>query len=149
MTSRYSMHQEAQPPAGTPTSMLGNRYGRPARWRRILGLGIVGVVAVAALIWLAWAAWFHATPSVSSALVSWRVLDGHSAQARVEVRMGDSLDSSTVRCVLQAQAVDHTTVGELTFTPQQGDNQVTVRTERPATALSLVGCTAPGQDRPR
>jgi hypothetical protein len=43
-------------------------------------------------------------------------------------------------------------VGELSFTPEYGADQPleeTVRTERRATSLELIGCTAPGQSRPR
>jgi hypothetical protein len=55
-------------------------------------------------------------------------------------------------CTLRAYAEDHTTVGELTFSPEpgSGSRQVeTIRTERRATSVESVGCTAPGQDHPR
>jgi hypothetical protein len=65
-----------------------------------------------------------------------------------------TLDDADVEasCTLRAYAVDHTTVGELTFTPDptEGRRQVeTIRTERRATSVESIGCTAPGQDRPR
>ena len=44
---------------------------------------------------------------------------------------------------------DHTTVGEVAFTPTDGLNEVVVRTERRATTVEKLGCTAPGQNRPR
>ena len=50
---------------------------------------------------------------------------------------------------MRAYAEDHTSVGELAFTPADGDNEVVVRTERRATSLEKIGCTAPGQPRPR
>jgi hypothetical protein len=50
---------------------------------------------------------------------------------------------------VQALATDHTVVGELVFTPRDGLNQVTVRTEREATAAVVPGCIADGQDEPR
>jgi hypothetical protein len=65
-----------------------------------------------------------------------------------------TLDEPDVRasCTLRAYATDHTTVGELTFTPDpdEGQRQVqTIRTERRATSVESIGCTAPGQDQPR
>ena len=52
-------------------------------------------------------------------------------------------------CTLRAFAEDHSTVGELAFEPVDGRNEVTLRTERRATSVTLLGCTAPGQPRPR
>ena len=46
-------------------------------------------------------------------------------------------------CLLRAIAEDHTTVGEVAFEPVDGRNEVSVRTERRATSVELVGCTAP------
>ena len=54
--------------------------------------------------------------------------------------------------MLRAYAEDHSTVGELTFTPDpsEGRRQVrTMRTERRATSVDKLGCTAPDQHRPR
>jgi hypothetical protein len=50
---------------------------------------------------------------------------------------------------VRALAQDHSVVGEMSFTPQDGDNAVSVRTERIATSVDLVGCTAEGQPRSR
>ena len=58
-------------------------------------------------------------------------------------------DDVVASCTLRAFADDHTTVGELAFEPVDGRNEVTVRTERRATSVTLLGCTAPGQPRPR
>jgi hypothetical protein len=87
---------------------------------------------------------------VTSELESFSIKDDHSVTAVLVV----SLDSADVRasCTLRAYSADHTTVGELTFTPDpsQGRRQVeTIRTERRATSVESLGCTAPGQDRPR
>ena len=52
--------------------------------------------------------------------------------------------------MLRAYAEDHTVVGELSFTPERsGRTDQTVRTERRATSVELMGCTAEGQNRPR
>ena len=75
------------------------------------------------------------------------MVDEHSVSARIDVdrRVGQA----DATCTVEALADDHSVVGELHFTPTSGTNQVTVRTERIATAVELPGCTAKGQDRPR
>ena len=130
-------------------SSTSERYGSRPPWLRALGLGLAGVLAVAGLVWLAWVVWFQATPSVTSEVLTWKVVDDHTVTARVQVKLADGLSPRGVRCVVQATALDHTTVGEVTFTPHDGTNEVTIRTERPATSVSSPGCTAPGQNRPR
>jgi hypothetical protein len=130
-------------------SSTSERYGSRPAWQRTLGLGLACLLVVVGASWLAWAVWFHATPKVTSELLTWRVVDDHTATARVQVSLEDGQAPQTVHCLLQAQAVDHTTVGEVTFTPDGGTNEVTIRTERRATSVSLEGCTAPGQNRPR
>ncbi len=129
---------------------LAQRYGAPAPWRR-RALVIASVaLALVFLTWLAWSVYEHATPQVTSELETFSVDDDHTVTAVLVV----SLDSSDVKasCTLRAYAEDHTTVGELTFTPDpsKGRRQVqTIRTERRATSVEKIGCTAPGQDRPR
>ena len=125
---------------------LGDRYGAPTRWRRPALLTAVAVLAVVFLAWLAWAAWFHGTPAVQSELVGYEVVDDHRTDAVVEVAVGDGVTPS---CQVKAYAEDHTIVGELAFAGVDGRNDVVVRTERRATSLELVGCTAEGQNRPR
>ena len=133
------------PPSTAPPS-LADRYGTPSPVRRRVLVGVLAVVVVAFAGWLAWAAWFHATPAVESELVTWAVPDDHEATATVEVALEEGVTAS---CVVRAVAEDHTTVGEVAFEPVDGSNDVTVRTEREATSVTLVGCTAPGQPRPR
>ena len=129
---------------------LAQRYGAPAPWRR-RALVIVSVaLALVFLTWLAWSVYEHATPQVTSELETFSVDDDHTVTAVLVV----SLDSSDVKasCTLRAYAEDHTTVGELTFTPDptEGRRQVqTIRTDRRATSVESQGCTAPGQDQPR
>jgi hypothetical protein len=50
---------------------------------------------------------------------------------------------------VEALAEDHSIVGELQFRPRSGTNEVKLRTERIATSVDLLGCTADGQKRPR
>ena len=132
------------------TSRLAERYGAPAPWRRRALVAACVLLAAVFLGWLAWTVYEHATPEVTSELETFSVTDDHSVTAVLVV----SLRSDEVRasCLLRAYAEDHTVVGELTFTPDpgQGRRQVqTIRTERRATSVEAVGCTAPGQDDPR
>jgi uncharacterized protein DUF4307 len=129
---------------------LGDRYGAPAPWRRRAVVTASAALAIVFLAWLAWAVYEHSTPQVTSELETYSVVDDHSVTAVVVV----SLDNADVKasCTVRALAEDHTNVGELTFTPDpdKGKRQVeTIRTERRATSVESVGCTAPGQDRPR
>lgn len=128
------------------TTDLADRYGAPSRSRRPVAIALAVVLAVTGLTWLAWTAWFHSTPDVSSELISFEVTGDHEASATLQVELQDGVAAS---CRVRAYAEDHTTVGELAFTPSDGDNEVVVRTERRATSLEKVGCTSPGQTRPR
>lgn len=107
-----------------------------------LGLAFLG--------WLAWTAYSYATPAVESDMVTYTIDGEHEVTARVAVDLNDEDVRAT--CLLRAFAEDHSVVGELSFTPEYGADQPleqTVRTERRATSLELIGCTAPGQSRPR
>jgi hypothetical protein len=128
------------------TTDLADRYGAPSRWRRPVTIAVAAAVAVVSLGWLAWTVWFHSTPAVTSDLVSFTVASDHATEARLDVVLDDGVDAS---CRLRAFAEDHTTVGELVFTPVEGANEVVIRTERRATTVEKLGCTAEGQPRPR
>lgn len=128
------------------TTDLADRYGAPSRWRRPATIGIAVALAVVSLGWLGWAVWFHSTPAVTSSLVTFDVTSDHETRVRLDVDLGDDVEAS---CRLRAFAEDHTTVGELAFTPVDGNNEVVIRTERRATTVEKLGCTAPGQPRPR
>lgn len=127
---------------------LADRYGAPRPWRRRAVVGGCVVVAAAFLGWLAWTIWAQSTPEVRSELVGYHVRDEHAAEATVDVRLDD--EDVRASCTVRAFAEDHTVVGELVFTPGgSGRSEQVVRTERRATSVDLVGCTAPGQQRPR
>jgi hypothetical protein len=125
---------------------MDQRYGRPEPWRRRAVSVASGLVGALALAWLAWATVYQADPQASSELVSWDVVDDHSVTAQVDVVLRGHPDAS---CVVRAYAADHTVVGEATYVPSTGRNEVTVRTERRATSVESVGCTTPDQHRPR
>jgi hypothetical protein len=139
---------------------LADRYAGARRGRLVVVVAAT-VVAVAFLGWLAWSTWSYSTPEIRSELVSYEVTGEHEAVALVDVHMRDGSIVGT--CTLQAFATDHSVVGERVFEvpgPDEGPDEgtvdgdggtmtITVRTERRATSVELVGCTAPGQSRPR
>jgi hypothetical protein len=132
-----------------PVDPLADRYGRPQPWRRtavILGSGVVGLVALA---WLAWATFFHASPQVVSVLIGWEAVDTRGVLVTVHVDIDGDPDELRPLCTVRATALDHTVVGEVGFTPEEGLNKVFVRTERPATSVENIGCTTRDQHRPR
>jgi hypothetical protein len=132
-------------PAPAPSD-LSQRYGAPAPWRRQALVAATAVLALVFLAWVAWVAWSHGTPAAESELVSYDVRSASSAIAHIDVQLEDGADAT---CRVRAFAEDHTTVGEISFTPQQGRNDVVIRTERLATSVDLIGCTTPDQERPR
>lgn len=127
---------------------LSERYGAAPVWRSRLVLGLVVVVAAAFLGWLGWTIWSQVHPQVESTQLSYHIDGEHAASAKVVVRLaGPDVRAS---CMLRAYAEDHSVVGELEFRPTgSGQTEQTVRTERRATTVELLGCTAPGQNRPR
>ena len=129
------------------TTDLADRYGSPSAWRRPVTIALAAGLAAVGLTWLGWVAWVHGTPEVRSEIVSFDVTSDHEVTARLDVRLGD--DDVTATCRLRALAEDKTAVGELAFTPVDGVNEVVIRTERRATSVEKLGCTAPDQPRPR
>jgi hypothetical protein len=113
---------------------------------------VVGVVALAFLGWVAWVVFEYAAPAVTSELVSFDVVDAHAVDATFTVSRRET--GVAASCLLRAQAPDHSVVGELAVSVGPGGERLetltrTLRTEREATAVEVVGCTAPGQHRPR
>lgn len=131
----------------TQPTDLADRYGAPQPGRRRALIAACVIVIAAFAGWLGWTIWDTSTPEVQSNLVGYTVVDQHSATANVDVRLADS--GVRAACTLRAYAEDHSVVGELSFVPTDGRNTPTVRTERRATSVELLGCTAPGQNRPR
>jgi hypothetical protein len=130
---------------------LADRYGAPSGARRPLLVVAVGLLAVVALGWVVWVAMFHGRPEVTSTLIGFDAGDQHAATARFTVVRRDT--DVRASCLLRAVAADHSVVGELTVPVTAGAEVRTlsadVRTERQATTVELVGCTAPGQQQPR
>jgi len=130
---------------------LADRYGAPSPGRRRAVVLASGVVGVLALTWLAWVVWFQSTPEVQSSIRTFDVVDSHSVSAEVVIKPRNSDVSAT--CLVRAFGEDHSVVGELNFkvAGESGATlrKVTLRTERKATSVEVVGCTAAGQSRPR
>jgi hypothetical protein len=132
------------------TTDLATRYGAPAPWRTRALLGVTVVVVLAFAGWLGWATLDQANPDVASGDLTFTIVDDGTALARFTVDLSD--DDVEATCTLKAYAEDHSLVGSASFEPEPGPGDVVeqaVRTERRATSVELVGCTAPGQNRPR
>ena len=130
---------------------LVERYGAPARARRPVVVVAVAALAVAGLAWLAWVVVAQSRPQVTSQMIGFDVRGQHAAAATFTVARRDPQVRAS--CLLRAFAADHAVVGELTVPLAGADTDVrltrTVRTERAATTVDLVGCTADGQRSPR
>ena len=134
-----------------PAPDLAERYGAPTGGLRPLLVAGVVVLAVAGLVWLAWVVMFHGRPQVTSQLVGFEVRGEHAATATYDVARREPQVRAT--CLLRAFADDHAVVGELTVPVTSGPESVrltsTVRTERRATTVDLVGCSAADQAQRR
>ncbi len=132
------------------TELPTARYPGTPRSQRLGVAAVVAVLVIAGAGWLLWAAFLHGSPDVTSSLRSYDVTGPHSVEATLDVHLTDP--SVTGTCLLRATASDHQVVGELSF-PVTGQSDLTltrtVRTERRATTVELVGCTGPGQRRPQ
>ncbi len=131
---------------------LADRYGTPARRSGPFVVAVAAVLVAGAIAWLLWATLFHARPQVTSEMVGFDVAGEHEVTATFTVVRRDAEVSAT--CLLRAYAEDHSVVGELSVpVASDADRSATlrssVRTERRATTVELVGCTAAGQNQPR
>ena len=134
----------------TRSDSLSARYGRPSTAGRTVVVVVAGLLTLSFLGWLAWAALFHADPAVSSREVGHEIVDDHTATIQVRVEYGDGPVDAT--CSLRAISHDKAVVGETSFEPDPAEGptyEIEVRTERRATTVEWLGCTAPGQPRPR
>jgi hypothetical protein len=131
---------------------LAERYGAPNRARKLLVIAGTVVLAVAGIGWLVWVIAFHGSPQAQSQLLSFDIAGQHAVHARLTVVRSDP--DVRARCLLRAVADDHSIVGELDFTvgPAPATSSTlskSVRTERRATTVELLGCVAPGQRQRR
>ena len=133
--------------ASVPTQ----RYGAPQPWVRWLTILTVLALSLSAAGWLLWAALYQSTPQVASQLISFTVADRHRVDVVVQVDRSAAVPAT---CRVTAQGIDHAVVGQLVFVvPAGASSSVTVsrsiKTERPAAAAVLDGCTTSAQPQPR
>jgi hypothetical protein len=130
---------------------LQERYRSPRATTRVVALVLIVALVGSGMSFLAWAALFQSTPAVSSRLATWQFPDDHTAVANITVERETQFTEAS--CRLRAIAADHTVVGEVlvpvTDGPVKQTLQVEIRTERLATTVENIGCSAPGQPRPR
>ena len=131
---------------------LSQRYGTPSGTRTKTVVAVVVVLAAAALSWLVWVMLEHGRPEAQSSMVGFSAEDQHAAVATFTVvRRSADIEAS---CLLRAFSSDHTIVGELDVTVGPGEPttqtlEETVRTEREATSVEMVGCLTDGQKQRR
>jgi hypothetical protein len=132
---------------------LDQRYRGPSRTARVLALVLVVALAGSGIGFLGWSVLFQANPKVTSALTMFTVPRDQDHLVIANITVNRDSQFTDASCRLIAIAEDHAVVGELTVPvvdgPEKQSLQVEVRTERRATSVDLVGCTAPGQGRPR
>ena len=131
---------------------LATRYPARRAGRHVLLVAGSGLLAAVFLGWLVWVMLSHGRPEVTSDMVSFEVVDEHKATATFTVvRRTPEVRAS---CLLRAQAADHAVVGEVNLEVGPGGRETTtlvetVRTEREATTVDVVGCVADGQPQRR
>ncbi|WP_340540970.1 DUF4307 domain-containing protein [Nocardioides sp. GXZ039] len=128
---------------------LADRYGTAPTWRRPALLACAAVVVLAFGGWLAWTTLIQANPSAASGELTFDIVDDRHATARFTLDKDDDVEAT---CTLKAYAEDHVLVGNVSFKVPPGTSgriEQDVATDRRATSVELVGCTAPGQNRPR
>jgi hypothetical protein len=133
-------------------SDVAERYGAGSASRRRVLVGAIALSVIVALAWVAWTTVYHSRPLARSELIAYHIADAHTAEATVTVVRRDR--DVVASCLLRATAADHSVVGELAFTvdaatPPTATSDRTIRTEREATSVEMVGCRAEGQSRPR
>ena len=130
---------------------LQERYRSPRATTRVVALVLIVALVASGMSFLAWAVLFQSTPQVTSRLAAFEFPDDHRAVANVTIERESQFTEAS--CKLRAISADHTVVGEVvvpvTDGPTKQTMEVEIRTERRATTIQNIGCTAPGQPRPR
>lgn len=129
---------------------LQQRYGARSPLQRVLVAALAVLVILPAGGWLVWATLFHANPEVASKEIGHEVVDDHTATVTVQIEYGDEPVPAT--CIARAIAHDKTMVGEISVHPDPAGgprHTFTIATDRRATTVDWLGCTAAGQPRPR
>jgi hypothetical protein len=126
------------------TTEMETRYGTRRPVRRIVLVVVTVLVAGASLGWLAWAGWIQANPKLQAEVAAFDVKGPHLVDTTIQMRVRDRYVSGT--CLLRASAVDHSIVGELNVSVKDvsgaRERVVPMRTEREATTVEVIRCTA-------
>ena len=134
-----------------PAPDLAERYGAPPASRRPVLVVVLAVVAMTGITWAVWVWLFHSSPQVTSSLTGYFFFYDKSSTEIYTVARSDT--DVRASCLLRAYAADHTIVGELSVAvgsgPATASMRSDLRTERRASSIELVGCTAPGQAQQR
>ena len=131
---------------------LSERYGSPSATRTKALVALLVVVVGAGLSWLVWVMLVHGRPLAQSDITGFEVVDDHAATATFTVVRRDA--DVEASCLLRAFSEDHAIVGEANVEVGPGEPTTaslteTIRTERRATSVEMVGCLADGQTRRR
>ncbi|QLQ09842.1 MAG: DUF4307 domain-containing protein [Nocardioidaceae bacterium] len=109
------------------------------------------VLGVAGVVWLGWVIVDQSNPEVTSELIGFTVDGEHTAVGIIEVAR--SSETTRATCFLRALSIDHAIVGELALPVTEGAKKqrvdFTMRTERAATSIELLGCSTPDQKQRR
>ncbi|MFL6059667.1 MAG: DUF4307 domain-containing protein [Marmoricola sp.] len=125
------------------SEVMQERYGVKSPRRRTTIVVATTVLAVVFLGWLAWAAWLQSDPAIDAAVSAYRVVDDHTVQVKIQMRLRNDHIEGT--CDVGATARDHSPVGDQTFTVAQitaakGD-WLSITTLDRATTVELISCT--------
>ena len=131
---------------------MAARYGAPSRSGRLVATVVGVLIAIALGAWMIWAIAGNSDPAVSSQEVSKDQSSAHEVWISYQVKYGDGAVDAT--CSARAIATNGEEVGRASFEPPREAKpeqiiKVTFKTTRMADSIEWLGCTAPGQKRPR
>lgn len=128
--------------SATDADRIAQRYpsARLPRWTWVVAAAVVVAIGTP---WLIWTALHGANPAISAKLVTFTVTSDTTVDVNITVQRPDPSVAGV--CTLKAQAIGTDTVGQLDVIVEPGgteltDYSVTLRTFKPATSASVVGC---------
>lgn len=123
---------------------LARRYP-PSRTPRWLWIALAAILAVVGGTWMLWSAIYGANPAVSAKIVAFTVTSDQTVDVRLTTQRPDPAVPAT--CTVIAQAVTYDTVGQYPLELGPGtttleDHDITIRTIKRATSVSIQSCRA-------
>jgi hypothetical protein len=123
--------------------VMQERYGTRSPRRRLVLVVATTVLAAVFLAWLVWAAWFNSDSDLDAEVASFRVVNDHQVDIRVQMHVKD--DSVRGSCTFGATARDHSPVGDRTLTVAQikaaNGGWISIPTLSRATTVEKTSCT--------